>query len=87
LSTVALDEIGEQRFVRSGQRVRERTAKGVTISQIDTVLIAQENKIPPGAMVAFGKLMNELTDAGCLLGDNQVSFAPPNRDWFSQLAF
>jgi hypothetical protein len=37
-------------------------------------------------MFAFGKLTNELTDTGYLLRDNDLSLAPLDADWLSELA-
>ena len=84
---MAPEEVGQKGFVLSRQNILQGALKGVMVDELNPDLLTKNNEITPGAMVAVGKLTNELTNTGELLGDNELAPAALDADWLSELAF
>jgi len=73
--------IVQQSLVIGGDRRRNALFKCVTLAghQVDPKSCSQSEEVAPRVAIAFGKLIDQLLDAGGGLGDDFLLFSLPQR--------
>jgi hypothetical protein len=81
LGGVTLHVIGQQSFVIGGERRRNGSFKCFPLVryQVDPKSFGQSEEVTPRVAVTFGKLIDQLLDAGGGLGDDLLLLALPQR--------
>ena len=81
--------IGQQSFVIGRERRRNALFKCVTLAghQVDPKSLRQSEEVAPRVAVTFGKLIDQLLDAGGGLGDDLLLFSLPQRHLSTERTF
>ena len=81
LDGVPLHVIGQQSFVIGGERRRNGLFESGTLAryQVDPKSFSQSEEVAPRVAVAFGKLIDQLLDAGGGLGNDLLPLPLPQR--------
>ena len=81
--------IGQQSFVIGRERRRNALFQCVTLAghQVDPKSCSQSEEVAPRVAVAFGKLIDQLLDAGGGLGDDLLLFSLPQRHLSTERTF
>ena len=81
--------IGQQSFVIGGERRRHALFKCGTLArhQVDPKSFSVNKQVAPRVAVAFGKLIDQLLDAGGGLGDDLFLFSLPQRHLATERIF
>jgi len=89
LDGVPLHVIGQQSFVIGGECRRNGLFKCVPLArhQVDPKSFSQSEEVAPRVAVAFGKLIDQLLDAGGGLGDDFLLFSLPQRHLSTERMF
>jgi hypothetical protein len=80
--------IGEQSLVIGGERRRNGLFEsGTSRYQVDPKSLSQCKEVAPGVAIAFGKLIDQLLDAGGGLGDDPLLISLPQRHLSTERTF